>query len=90
MFNASKWTVKSHCGTEYEAIGTETRGLWGVPVADYIDGQYIQCEVYEIIHGMIKNPDGLHISITRPNPIELRLLKDSGWNYNGCFATKGV
>lgn len=88
MFKQDKWTVRNYDGFEYTCIGYETRGLWEVPVADCIDGQYIQSDVYEIIHDMHKRTDGLYVSIMRPNAVELRLLAEAGWTYDGCFATK--
>lgn len=53
MFKKELWTVRAHNGQTYEAIGYEMRGIFGVPVADCVDGEYIDCTVYEIVHGMI-------------------------------------
>lgn len=86
MFKKELWTVRAHNGQTYEAIGYEMRGIFGVPVADCVDGEYIDCTVYEIIHGMIPPRDGLHIGLTRPNDTEIRLLAETGWKYDGCWA----
>ena len=87
-FEYNPWTVKAENGAKYTAIGYEYRGLWGVPVVEQCNGEYIQTDVYEIIHGMKTMVEDAYYSITRPNQTELRLLKECGWEYTGAFAHK--
>ena len=82
-FRPDKWTICTIDGYEYEAIGEERRGAYWVPVADIVDGQYIQCDVYEIVHGMVDDEGDIYISIAYPNAAELRLLAEARWQYDG-------
>lgn len=87
MFEATEWQVR--CGEHiYKAIGYERRGIFGVPVSDCIDGHYICCEVYELIKGYRTITPNMHISVGKPNKVELALLKDAGYKYDGCWVTK--
>lgn len=89
MLYGNEWIVKADNGQQYTAIGYENRGIFSVPVAKIVDGYAIQCTVYEIVNGMIRNPERMHISICRPNNLEIDLLEKAGWKYTGCFATLG-
>lgn len=82
-----KHMIKGHDGTRYECIGYENRGLFSVPIAEIIDGDCIQADIYEITHGMRDN-DSCYISLCRPNSTELALLASVGWEYDGSFAHK--
>lgn len=82
-FRPDKWTICTLNGCEYEAIGEERRGAFWIPVADVVDGQYIQSVVYEITHGMVDNVCNNYISIAYPNATELQLLASVGWQYDG-------
>ena len=84
----NKHTVYGHNGTRYECIGYENRGLFSVPVAEVVNGECIQCEVYEITHGMWDDDPSWNVSIFRPNATELTLLASVGWQYNGAFASR--
>lgn len=83
-FRPSPWTVSKN-GHEYLALGYEKRDLLNVPIADIIGGIPIQCTIYEIIHGIIPNECDSYYSVECPNNVELVLLEESGWMYDGCF-----
>lgn len=85
---SDKHTIIGHDGTRYGCIGYETRGSFSVPIAEIVNGDCIQADVYEITHGMRDNDSDCYISLCRPNSTELALLKSVGWKYNGAFAHK--
>lgn len=87
-FKAEMWEVLAENGTEYTAIGYETRGCLGVPVADVVNGEYISCTVYEIVHEMLNDTFNVFISLKDPNVVELELLENAGWKWDGCFVHK--
>ena len=86
MVSGTSWTVRAQNGEEYTALGYEERGLWSVPVAEFVNGECISTTVFEICNGMVY--EGSYISVTRPNATELAMLEDAGWEYNGAFAHK--
>lgn len=89
MLHGEMWVVKADNGQQYTAIGYENRGIFSVPVAKIVNGAAVQCQVFEIVNGMIRYPEGMHISICRPNSVEIGLLEAAGWKYTGCFAVLG-
>ena len=90
-FHPEKWTVRTESGRTYTALGYERRGIWNVPIADFLGEIPIQCGVYEILHGLIPTVKNYYVSIENPNHIELILLEEAGWLYIGGYASyKGV
>lgn len=83
-FTPDPWMIRKN-GRRYKALGYERRGVFNVPIADFLGGVPIQCTVYEIVHGMIPNERGSYYSVSDPNNVELVLLEESGWNFDGCF-----
>lgn len=81
------WTVDAN-GHKYTALGYEKRGIFGVPVADKINGVYICCLVYEIINGYTEVRKGEHYGVSHLNKTEISILKDMGLSYDGCWITK--
>ena len=74
------------CGdATYQSIGTEWRGMYGVPIACVIDGDYISCTVYQIIKGYHKVRHNEYISANRLNETEIALLEKVGLSYNGVW-----
>lgn len=83
-FRPDPWTINKN-GHKYQALGYEKRGNWNVPIADFLGGVPIQCAIYEIIHGITPPTRDHYISVESPNYVELVLLEESGWRYDGCF-----
>lgn len=83
-FRPDPWTIRKN-GREYKALGYEKRGIWNVPIADFLGGVPIQCTIYEITHGIIPAVRDHFISVESPNYVELVLLEEYGWKYDGCF-----
>lgn len=83
-FRPDPWKIRKN-GKEYKAMGYECRGILSVPIADFIGGIPIQCTVYEILHRIIPAEKGSFYSVCEPNNVELVLLEEAGWAYNGSF-----
>ena len=83
-FRSDPWTIRTN-GKEYKALGYEQRGIFSIPIADFVGDIPIQCTVYEAIHQIIPAEKDHFYSITRPNNAELVLLKEAGWMYDGSF-----
>lgn len=86
MYREKHWIVNCN-GHEFEAIGYETRGIFGVPIAcfDETTGESISCEVYEIVKGFKKVGINEHISASNLNNTEIMLLENVGCTYDGCW-----
>ena len=87
-FKPTEWTVNCN-GNKYTAIGYETRGIFGVPIAKFDEktGDAISCTVYEIIMGF-KKMDNANIGADRLNATEIAMLESVGCEWTGCWIRK--
>lgn len=88
-FEENHWTVNCN-GHNYECIGYETRGIFGVPIV-YFDehtNDAICSTVYEVIKGYRIVEEYDNICATKLNNTEIELLKSVGCKYDGCWIKK--
>ena len=83
MVKSTKWIVRKG-DHEYEALGYESRGIHMVPIAEFINGDCISCDVFEICKGWMD--DDVYVALIRPNKTECKMLQDTGWEWDGIFA----
>ena len=88
-FEESHWTVRCN-SHEFEAIGYEWRGIWGVPIVyfDETTGEAICSDVYEIIKGYKVVRECDHIGATLLNSTEISILESLGCKWTGCWIEK--
>ena len=88
-FKPTEWTVDCN-GHKYTAIGYETRGIFGVPIAKFDEktGDAISCTVYEIVMGFKKVNDRDNISGESLNKTEIAMLESVGCEWTGCWIRK--
>ena len=87
MFRPDNWDVKIN-GHIVPAIGYDYRGIFGIPVAEKRNGQYISVSIVAIEKGYIVIDENTHYGLTRPNCEEMRVLENLGLLYSGGFVTK--
>lgn len=76
-FEKSEWDVRFGKNVVH-AIGYEKRGIFGVPVAEIRNNQYISVDVIAIEKGYINLHHNAYYGITMPNSEERKILEKLG------------